>query len=353
MYWRSWVPDAPVKAAKNGNYVIMTPGNPLYFDRIPDAYSIKEVYDFTVVPKGLTQDESKYILGAQANIWTEHIPSENRADFMYMPRMTALAEKLWSNTNDYDGFLLRLQKQYKRLDAMNVHYRLPDVQGVAEQNVFTDKTILNVKPPLPDLKIHYTTNGSIPEISSPLLNKPVTIDKPIVIKLAAFRSNGLRGDIYTLNYKKEKYATPVIIHEDLKPGLNCNYYKQFFKTSTALNSTKPDSDFVATDFVIPASINAPSFGLQYKGFINVPETGVYTFYLTCDDGGILTIADREVVNNDGLHSAIKKTGQVALEKGLQPFLLNFIEGGGGFKLVLQYSKGNGKPADIPESWLKY
>ena len=179
------------------------------------------------------------------------------------------------------------------------------------------------------------------------------IDKPVVIKLAAFRSNGLRGDIYTLNYKKEKYATPVTIHEDPKPGLNCNYYKQFFRTSTALNSTKPDSDFVATDFVIPASINAPSFGLQYKGFIDVPETGIYTFYLTCDDGGILTIANREVVNNDGLHSAIQKTGQVALEKGLQSFVLNFIEGGGGFKLVLQYSKENDKPADIPDSWLKY
>ena len=136
MYWRSWVPDAPVKAAKNGNYVIMTPGNPLYFDRIPDAYSIKEVYDFTAVPKGLTQDESKYILGGQANIWTEHIPSENRADFMYMPRMTALAEKLWSNTNDYDGFLLRLQQQYKRLDAMNVHYRLPDHTGICRTKCF-------------------------------------------------------------------------------------------------------------------------------------------------------------------------------------------------------------------------
>jgi hexosaminidase len=353
MYWRSWVPDAPVKAAKNGNYVIMTPGNPLYFDRIPDAYSIKEVYDFTVVPKGLSEEEAKYILGAQANIWTEHIPSENRADFMYMPRMTALAQKLWSNTDDYDGYLVRLHKQYKRLDAMNVHYRLPDIQEIAEENVFTDKTILNVKSPLPDLQIHYTTNGGIPEKSSPLLNKPVTIDKPVVIKLAAFRSNGLRGDIYTLNYKKEKYATPVTVHEDLKPGLNCNYYKQFFKTSTALNTVKPDSEFIASDFVVPASINAPSFGLQYKGFIDVPETGIYTFYLTCDDGGILTIAGREVVNNDGLHSAIQKTGQVALGKGLQPFLLNFIEGGGGFKLVLQYSKGNGKPADIPGSLLKH
>ena len=353
MYWRSWVPNAPVKAAKNGNYVIMTPGNPLYFDGIPDANSIKSVYNFNVVPKGLTDEEAKFILGAQANIWTEHIPSENRADFMYMPRMTALAEKLWSNTNDYNGYLLRLQQQYKRLDAMHVHYRLPDLTGFSQENVFTDKTILAVKKPFQSLQIHYTTNGSIPEKNSPLLNKPLTIQQPVTIKLAAFTSNGMRGDIYTLNYKKEKYAVPVKASKKLKPGLTCNYYKEFFKTSSALNNAKPDSIFTAHDFVVSDSINAPSFGLQYSGFINVPETAIYTFYLTCDDGGILNIADKEVVNNDGLHSAIQKTGQVALQKGLHPLLLNFIEGGGGFTLDLKYSKDNGQPKDIPANWLKY
>ncbi|MGH2562938.1 MAG: family 20 glycosylhydrolase [Ginsengibacter sp.] len=353
MYWRSWVPTAPVKAAKNGNYVIMTPGNPLYFDGIPNANSVKSVYDFNVVPKGLNAEEAKFILGAQANIWTEHIPSENRADFMYMPRMTALAERLWSNTNDFDAYLIRLQHQYKRLDALKVHYRLPDLTGFSQENVFTDRTILTVTKPFQSLQIHYTTNDSIPEISSPILSKPLTINQPVVIKLAAFAINGLRGDIYTLNYKKEKYAIPVTVNTTLKNGLNCSYYKQFFKTSTALNTATADSMFTATDFVVPASVNAPSFGLQYKGFIDVPETGIYTFYLTCDDGGILTIANREVVNNDGLHSAIQKTGQVALQKGLQPFLLNFIEGGGGFTLQLKYSKDNNKPEDIPAGWLKY
>jgi hexosaminidase len=331
----------------------MTPGNPLYFDGIPDANSIKSVYNFNVVPKGLTDEEAKFILGAQANIWTEHIPSENRADFMYMPRMTALAEKLWSNTNDYSGYLLRLQQQYKRLDAMHVHYRLPDLTGFSQENVFTDKTILAVKKPFQSLQIHYTTNGSIPEKNSPLLNKPLTIQQPVTIKLAAFTSNGMRGDIYTLNYKKEKYAVPVKASKKLKPGLTCNYYKEFFKTSSALNNAKPDSIFTAHDFVVSDSINAPSFGLQYSGFINVPETAIYTFYLTCDDGGILNIADKEVVNNDGLHSAIQKTGQVALQKGLHPLLLNFIEGGGGFTLDLKYSKDNGQPKDIPANWLKY
>ena len=53
MYWRGWVPDAPVKAAKNGNKVIMTPGDPLYFDNQPDQYSIYKVYHFNPIPQKL------------------------------------------------------------------------------------------------------------------------------------------------------------------------------------------------------------------------------------------------------------------------------------------------------------
>jgi hexosaminidase len=80
---------------------------------------------------------------------------------------------------------------------------------------------------------------------------------------------------------------------------------------------------------------------------------VYGFYLLCDDGGTLTIGDKEVVNNDGQHAPIEKSGQVALKKGLHPFQLNFIEGGGGFTLNLKYSKGNGPAMNIPDSFFKH
>ncbi len=353
MFWRDWVRGQVEKAVKSGNYLIMTPGTPLYFDRVPDANSLKDVYDFKLVKADITAEEAKFIIGAQANIWTEYIPSENRADFMYMPRMTALAEKLWSSNHDFKSYMERLAFQYKRLDALKVHYRLPDITGIAEENVFTDKTVLDVKPPLASATIHYTTDGSLPTQSSMILNKPLGIDKSVTVKIAAFNSVGLRGDIYTLHYKKESYAIPAPVQTALKSGLACSYYKKYFKTSTLLSSTKADSVFTATNFIVPAVINAPSFGLQYKGYIDVPETGIYTFYLTCDDGGILYIANRTVVNNDGLHAPVQKSGQVALQKGLHPFQLDFIEGGGGYKLELKYSKSNGELKDVPDSWLKY
>jgi len=353
MYWRSWVPDAPVTAARNGNHVIMSPGNPLYFDNQPDANSLSNIYKFKVVPEKLSAEQASFIIGAQANLWSEHVPSEHRADYLYFPRMLALAERVWSKNLDYTAFQQRLPAHFKRLKTLKVHYRLPDLGGFTAQNVFVDQAVLDIKKPLPDLTLHYTTDGSLPQFSSPALNKPLVITKPLTIKLAAFSPGRTRGDIYTLQYKKEAYQAAVQTFAPVKEGLQCAYYKKYYLNTGGMKTSEPDSQFIAKDLVVPASVNAPSFGLKYTGFIDVPETGVYSFYFLCDDGGVLTIGDKEVVNNDGQHAPIEKSGQVALQKGLHPFTLDFIEGGGGFSLGLKYSVGNSPVAEVPDSFFKH
>ena len=350
MYWRSWVPDAPVKAVKNGNTVVMSPGNPLYFDNPEDVHSLYNIYHFKVVPEKLTKDESKLIIGAQANIWTENVPSENRCDFLFMPRMTALAERLWSNSPDYYSYLQRLKRHYKRLDALHVHYRLPDLPGIIDENVFIDSFVLKINHPADGLTIRYTTDGTGPQPASTILDSDLVIKKETTIKLAAYSGGGLRGDLYTMHFKKENYLNPDVPVQT-NPGLTCSYYKKYFRSARALSDVVSDSVFTTSNFNVPAFVHAPSFGLTYNGFIKVPETGIYTFYLICDDGGILKIGNKEVVNNDGLHAAIQKTGQVALIQGLHPIQVNFIEGGGGFKLQLEYSMGKGTAMPIPENWL--
>ncbi|MEC5144951.1 family 20 glycosylhydrolase [Chitinophaga sp. 212800010-3] len=351
MYWRSWVPDAPVKAAHHGNQVIMTPGNPLYFDGIPDRNSIYNVYHFQPIPKGLTAEEAKHIMGAQANIWTEWIPSEKRADYMFMPRMTALAEVLWLNRSDYDSYLQRLNEHYARLDRLGVHYRLPDLVGFTEDNVFTDKGVLSVRKPLTGMTIRYTTDGSIPDQHSALLPDTYTISTPQTIKLAAFSPAGNRGDIYSLRYRKENYHQPTVV-KDARPGLKLDYFAGSYRSAAKIKQT-PDSSLRVNNFIIPEGMGkgGNAFGAQLYGYINVPATGIYSFYMTVDDGGILYIDDQEVVNNDGWHAPVQKSGQVALEKGWHPVRLAFVEGGGGYTLKLEYSVDGGMLQPVPDSWL--
>ena len=351
MYWRTWVPDAPAKAARNGNHVIMTPGSPLYFDYPADNKSIYNVYHFDPIPAGLTPEQAKLIIGAQANVWSENIPSEKRADYMTMPRMTALAEMLWTNNKeDYASYEKRLVMQFPRMDALNINYRLPDLEGIIDSKVFVESDRLNVTSPLSSLTVRYTTDGTLPQATSPVLNN-LLINHTEIVKVAAFTQKGKRGDVYAIKYEQQSLAKPAT-PDKTTPGLKVDYYKGFFKGTTNIRSGQPDSTYLATSIDVPKSVNAPSFGLKYRGYIDILEPGIYTFYLTCDDGGILKIADRMTVDNDGLHSAIEKTGQVALSKGLQPLALDFIEGGGGFTLKLKYSFNGSEPKDIPQSWFR-
>ncbi|QNE40032.1 family 20 glycosylhydrolase [Hymenobacter sp. NBH84] len=353
MYWRSWVKDAPAKAIRNGNPLIMTPVSTLYFDNLPDKNSLEKVYDFEVVPADLDATTAKKaILGAQANLWTEQVPSENRAGYMVMPRMTALAEVVWTNKKQYASYLTRLRQHYPRLALLNVHYRVPDLAGFSEESVFTDKTSLQVEKPLDNLIIRYTTDGSIPTDASPVLPAALPITQPITVKLVAFTPEGLRGDTYAIRYKQQAYAAPVSAKAPA-PGLTATYFTGYFKKSALMQQAKANGSTTVTSVQVPKQAEADQFGVQFRGYLDVPETGIYTFYLTCDDGGTLRLADRMVVDNDGLHSAIEKTGQVALTKGLHPIALDFVEGGGGYTLLLKYSKDGSEPQQVPANWLKH
>jgi hexosaminidase len=350
MYWRTWVPDAPIEAAKNGNKVVMSPGNPLYFNQQPDKNSYPAVYNYNPIPPGLSATEAGNIIGAQANLWAEQVPSTKRADYLYMPRMTALAERLWTNRGDYKIYKQRLNYHYARLDLLKVNYRLPDLP-LLENYVFSGKTVLKVEKPLTNLIMRYTLDSTMPGILSSVLTDSLAIHKSQFVRLAAFKQDGTRGDVYDIHYKKQNLAEPENVSA-VKEGLNCSWYKRSFSSTTLIPRNDPDGSSTVRGIIVPKEAEAASFALQYRGYIEVPEEGIYSFYLTSDDASVLRIASQEVINNDGMHPPKERNGQAGLKKGLHKIELDFIEGGGGYTLKLQYSKKGNEPQDIPAAWFK-
>ena len=352
MYWRTWVPSAPVTAVKNDNSVIMTPGTPLYFDHAADKNSIYDVYHFNLIPAGLTAGEAGHVIGAQANIWSEYIPSEKRADFMYMPRMTALAELLWTNRPLlYNSYLNRLSGQYPRLDFLHINYRLPDIPGYEENRVFITSDTLRAGQLPPGFVIRFTTDGSTPNQRSPVLTI-YRVTNSCNIRLAVFTSSGRRGEVFATRYNREQLI-PADPGANLQQGLHVAYYKGHYVSTTQIPVSHPDSSFTTSNIMVPSSVTSPSFGLRYSGFIAVPQDGIYTFHLTCDDGGVLSVSDMETVNNDGTHPAVEKSGQIALKKGNHNFMLRFIEAGGGFALKLSYSLNGSAFTRVPDAWFMH
>jgi hexosaminidase len=354
MFWRPWARLSPLKAAANGNKVIMTPDGPLYFDAFPDKNTLSAVYHYnpTDTMYEMNSAQQKNIIGIQANLWSEHVPSEARADYMIMPRMSALAELGWTHRDLYESYLLRLTRQYQRLDRLHINYRLPDLPDVAEKRVFVDTTSFMVRPPIPGLTIHYTMDNSFPTLSSPVLTHPLIIGKSLSIKLAAFTSSGRRGDIYTVVFDHQSYASPVSGTANLSEGLFCEIRKGSFSKTTGINGNI-DQSLILTAIGLPPGMPSTGFSMKLNGYIDVPETGIYTFFLRSDDGSVLHIASRAVVDNDGLHSSAEKGGQVALTRGLHIFSLDYIDGGGGSELGLFWSLNGAPPQPMPPAWLKH
>ncbi|HEY6975466.1 MAG TPA: beta-N-acetylhexosaminidase [Chitinophagaceae bacterium] len=132
MSWRG--EKGGIEAAKQHHTVIMTPTTYVYFDyaqsKNPDSLTIggylplETVYKYEPLPAELSADEQKYIIGAQANVWSEYMSNPSKVEYMIFPRLTALSEVVWSpkDKRDWDDFQKRLQAQYKRYDLWRVSY---------------------------------------------------------------------------------------------------------------------------------------------------------------------------------------------------------------------------------------
>lgn len=125
--WRGF--EGGIDAAQQKHPVIMSPSSHCYLDYGLDAIDLKKIYAFIPVPAELKKEFQMFILGAECNMWTEHVPDENILDGKVFPRMIALAEVLWSgpDTNRYDNFYKRLQLHYQILDYFKIHYGMESV----------------------------------------------------------------------------------------------------------------------------------------------------------------------------------------------------------------------------------
>ncbi|GAA2713968.1 MULTISPECIES: beta-N-acetylhexosaminidase [Streptomyces] len=137
--WRGYA--GGVAAARAGHDVVMCPEQHVYLDHrqapgpdepVPIGYvrTLEDVHRFEPVPPGLTGEEARRVLGAQANLWTEVMENQQRVDYQAFPRLAAFAETVWSvlpapAERDFAGFERRMAAHYPRLDALGVDYRPP------------------------------------------------------------------------------------------------------------------------------------------------------------------------------------------------------------------------------------
>ncbi len=196
-----------IAAARQGHDVVFSPTAYCYFDyyqgdrkyeplAYPKFLPIKRVYSFDPSLKdSLTEKDRKYILGVQANLWTEYVPTESQAEYMMFPRLAAISDVAWreSENRNWDDFTERLEKQFKRYDALGVNYSTTSYNVTAKYEVDkkSHNIIVTLENELGNAQIRYTTDGSEPNEKSQLYDGPFHTNENVKIKAATFK-NGKR-----------------------------------------------------------------------------------------------------------------------------------------------------------------
>jgi hexosaminidase len=135
MSWRG--ATGGIEAARAGHDVVMAPTSHTYLDYYQSRNTTSEplaiggflpletVYAFEPVPAELEPQFRQHVLGAQAQVWTEYMKGPKHVEYMAFPRLTALAEVVWSQPSrrNYGDFLVRLDEHLRRLAILDVAYR--------------------------------------------------------------------------------------------------------------------------------------------------------------------------------------------------------------------------------------
>jgi hexosaminidase len=215
MSWRG--EQGGIDAARQNHDVIMTPGGTCYFDKYqqnpagePEAIGgflpLQKVYEYEPMPAVLEKEKQQYIKGAQANLWTEYVPTQEHAAYMIFPRIIALSEVVWSNpaAKNWAQFQEKLAAHYQLLQAFNVNYCRPSNRVDIVTNIDTTFQTATVRFNSEQYQptIYYTTNGTEPTTSSNKYSMPFVINSKATIKAAILNAKKSVPDSVLINFHK-------------------------------------------------------------------------------------------------------------------------------------------------------
>ncbi len=138
------------------------------------------------------------------------------------------------------------------------------------------------------------------------------------------------------------------VPNDVAAGISLKIYEGSMQELPDFASLNPSKTLIVNDFNLSKIGKEQHYAALFETIIEIPETGVYTFHVSSDDGSRLHIANQLVVNNDGLHGMKPMNGSIALKKGRHPLRLEYFQNEGGQGLEVWLVGSDGKKKGIGE-----
>lgn len=191
--------------------------------------------------------------------------------------------------------------------------------------------------------VHFTMDGSDPTASSPVYTAPISVADTATIKAATFNGSQIVSAVATATINKVEPAPAATVGK-LAQGLTCREFHGDWDAMPDFSALTATKSFSASKLEVPQKKGLPEeyVGRVYEGYVSIPADDVYTFDLTSDDGSRLWIDDKIAVNSDGLHSAVAKSGSVALAAGWHKIKIEWFNKTGDAALDVSFGPAGGK-----------
>lgn len=203
-----------IEASKSGHYVVMSPTQYAYIDYMQGDISteapvyatlrLHKAYEFNPVPEGAN---AKYILGGQANLWTEQIYNYRQAEYMTWPRGFAIAESVWSpaSAKNWDNFVKKTENHFKRYDYAQVKYSPAIYDPIVNVKKEGEKYYVELTPEIKGLDIYTSFDNSTPDNFYPKYSQPQLIPKDAkLMRIITYRDNKPIGRLMTITVEDLK-----------------------------------------------------------------------------------------------------------------------------------------------------
>ncbi|WP_300599433.1 family 20 glycosylhydrolase [Niabella sp.] len=175
-----------IEASKSKHYVVMSPTQFAYIDymqgdvstEVPIYASLRlsQTYKFNPIPEGAN---AKYILGGQANLWTENVYTMRQAEYMTWPRGLAIAESVWSpmEKKDWNKFAAKTEHFFDRFNAAEIKYSPAIYDPMVAVAKKGDAYFVTLTPEMEGLDIYTSFDNSAPDRFYPKYKEPLQIPK--------------------------------------------------------------------------------------------------------------------------------------------------------------------------------
>ena len=203
-----------IEASRSGHYVVMSPTTYAYIDYMqgdistePPVYSslrLNKAYQFDPVPP---EADARYILGGQANLWTEQVYNIRQVEYMTWPRGFAIAESVWSpkEKKNWENFVNKTENHFQRLDYAETKYSPAIYDPIVSVTKKEDKYYVELTTEIGGLDIYTSFDNSSPDRFYPRYQVPLLVPTDArLMRIITYRGKVPAGRLMTIRVEDLK-----------------------------------------------------------------------------------------------------------------------------------------------------